>query len=68
MGVLVHVFTEGSGEGVLAEASAYALLVPVEQEVKQVSATCLASRMNYSIVRKPKAIILKQLYLHLSSL
>lgn len=35
---------------------------------RYLSATCLASRMNYSIVRKPKAIILKQLYLHLSSL
>lgn len=51
-----------------SEAAAYALLFPVKQEVEKVSATCFASRMNYSIVRKPKAIISKYLYLHSPSL
>lgn len=39
-----------------SEAAAYALF-PVKQDGEQVSATCLASRMNYSTVREPKAII-----------
>lgn len=54
--MLVYAFRERRAQRALVRVNSLCIILSSEKEVEQVSATCLASRMNYSAVRKPKAI------------